>query len=202
MAAPFGRQRQQDCGARWLIGQDRLRGVAHDEAFVAVGGDVVAALSVGTDTAGVGHEDPRLARNVGAQVPRVGEHVHRLVGDVADVLNPIDLGLRVGVDHVDGVLTQVLDEVRDPLDVLLDRDRHVAQHRRALRAGDHEHVGEVCGGETEVGRRAVTPLLPQLATLAAGDVDIEEGAGHGVVAGGEDDSVDLVLLAIRCAQSG
>src|SRR5215213_4645277 len=37
---------------------------------------------------------------------------------------------------------QVLDGVGDPVDVLLDGDHHVAEHRRAARAGDEEQVRE------------------------------------------------------------
>src|SRR5687767_6496478 len=41
------------------------------EALVAVGGDLVARLAVFADAADVGHEDARLAGDVGAHVPGV-----------------------------------------------------------------------------------------------------------------------------------
>jgi hypothetical protein len=55
----------------------------------------------------------------------------------------------------------VLDEADDPLHVLLDRDRHVGQHGRALRPGDDEQVRETAGGEAEIGPRAIRPLVLQ-----------------------------------------
>ena len=87
----------------------------------------------------------------------------------------------------------VLDEPGDPLHVLLDRDRHVGQHGRALRPGDDEQVREPAGGEAEVGTRAVRPLVPQPQPVPAGDAHAEQGAGHRVESGGVDDRVDLVL---------
>src|SRR5712671_6033650 len=56
-------------------------------------------------------------------------------------------------------LHQIGDAVGDPVDVLLDRDDHVAQHRRAARAGDHEHVREAGDGEPEIRVRPVAPLV-------------------------------------------
>ena len=85
---------------------------------------------------------------------------------------------------------------RDPLDVLLDRHRHVAQHRGRPRAGDHEQVREAGGGDAEVGLRAVGPLVLQLLAVAALDVDPVERARHGVEAGGEDDDVELELAVL------
>ena len=49
--------------------------------------------------------------------------------------------------------------IGDPLDMLLDRHRHIRQHRRALRAGDREQVRERRQPRAEIGVRAVRPLL-------------------------------------------
>ena len=48
--------------------------------------------------------------------------------------------------------------------------------------------------EPEVGGRAVGPLLLQGHAVPAGDVDADQGAGHGVEAGGVDDGVELERL--------
>ena len=58
-------------------------------------------------------------------------------------------------------------------------------------------LGKPAIGEAEVGARAVGPLLAQRAAAAAADVDVEQRAGHGVEAGGEDDAVELVLGVAR-----
>ena len=71
------------------------------------------------------------------------------------------------------VLAQVADAVRDPVDVLLDRADHVAQHRRAPRSGDEEHVREPGRREAEVRSRSVRPLLLQRPATATADVDAQ-----------------------------
>ena len=83
--------------------------------------------------------------------------------------------------------------IGDPVDVLLDGDHHVADHGRAAGPGDGEEIGKAGDGDPEVGARSVGPLLPQRAAAPAADVDVEQGAGHGIEAGGEDDAVELVL---------
>src|SRR5438132_12922499 len=50
----------------------RLLRARHRKAFIALGCDVVADQAIRTDAADVGHENPRLARDVGAHVPGVG----------------------------------------------------------------------------------------------------------------------------------
>ena len=72
---------------------------------------------------------------------------------------------------------QVREAVGDPVDVLLDRQRHVATaRRRAARARDREQVREAVDREAEVGARAVRPLVAQRAAAGAADVDVEERA--------------------------
>ena len=106
--------------------------------------------------------------------------------------NPAGLGGLGGLDGVESVVAQRREGVGDPLDVLLDRHRHVREHRRALRARHHEEVGEAGGHDAEVGERSVGPAVAQLGTVTAGDVDLHERAGHGGEPGGEHDHVDLV----------
>src|SRR3984957_12336603 len=64
-------------------------------------------------------------------------------------------------------LSHCFDAVGDPLHMLLDRYRHIRQHRRALRAGDGEEVGKAGDRDAEVGVRTVGPLLIQCAAAAA-----------------------------------
>ena len=89
-------------------------------------------------------------------------------GAVPDVLVPAGFGDRGRLDGLEACFAHVLEAVGDPVDVLLDRDGHVGQHRRAARPGDHEEVGESGGREPEVGGRAVGPLLRQGQAVAAG----------------------------------
>src|ERR671912_693367 len=47
------------------------------EAVVVPGRDIVALLSVGDDSADIGHEDARIARDVGPGVPGPGQGIER-----------------------------------------------------------------------------------------------------------------------------
>ena len=85
---------------------------------------------------------------------------------------------------------RVVKAVDDPVHVLLDRHRHVGQHRRAPGTGNGEEVGKADGSEAEVGRRTVCPLLLQGDAVSPDDVDRDEGSGHGVEAGGVDDGIE------------
>ena len=64
---PARRGRRTACVSCWVRGAGQLQ----HKAPVAVGGDLVADFAVGADAADVGHEHPRLAGHVGAQVPGV-----------------------------------------------------------------------------------------------------------------------------------
>ena len=165
------------------------------EAEVVLGDHVVAHLPVAADPADVGQEHAGLARHVCPHVPGVGVGVQGDVGAVVDVLDPGRLGGLGGFDHVEAVGAQGVDAVGDPVHVLLDRHHHVRQHRRAPRPGDHEQVGEPLAHQPEVGLGTVGPLVLDRPAPAAGDVDVHDGAGHGVEAGGEHDGVELERLA-------
>ena len=79
---------------------------------------------------------------------------------------------------------------------MLDRDRHVREHRRALRPGDSEQVGVVRAHEAEVCARPLRPLVAQQLPTPTVYVDLLERAGHGVEAGGEHKDVELVLAVL------
>ena len=53
--------------------------------------------------------------------------------------------------HADALLAHIGEAVGDPVDMLLDRDDHVRQHRRAARTGDDEHVGKARDHQAEIG---------------------------------------------------
>ena len=67
------------------------------------------------------------------------------------------LGLGGGLDGRVAVLAQVGEAVGDPVHVLLDGHDHVAEHRRAARAGDGEEVREAGDGEAEVACAGLRP---------------------------------------------
>src|SRR5262245_40796069 len=71
------------------------------EAFVILFGDVVAAVAIGLPAADIGHEDMRLARDIVAQVPAVGERIERLLGGLVDLLDPFFLRLRRRFDRAE-----------------------------------------------------------------------------------------------------
>src|SRR5689334_24121026 len=104
-------------------GFDDLRRSYHDrvsatesaerEALVSLRGHLVALLAVDADPADVGHEHPRLARDVGAHVPGRRERVERHVAHLVDVLHPRLLRLGRGLDGGEVAVAQVAHAVRD-----------------------------------------------------------------------------------------
>ncbi len=61
--------------------------------------------------------------------------------------HPVVLGFERRLDDVEAVAAHVGDRVGDEVDVVFDSERHVVEHRRALRAGDDEQVREVVDRE-------------------------------------------------------
>ncbi len=189
-------QLEQDRGVGLYAADDvvvaaRAAGSVEGEAEIAAPHRLVADLAVAIDTADVRQEHARLARHVGAHVPRVRPREERDLGEVVDVLHPSRLGPRRRLDRGQTLLAHVGEAGAHPVHVLLDRHGHVRQHRRAARTGDGEEVGEAAGHQAEVRLRAVDPLAGERHSVAAPDVDGDDGAGHGVEPRGEDDDVEL-----------
>src|SRR4051812_43318217 len=67
----------------------------HGKAFISLRRDVVADLAVDSDAADIGHEDLRLARDVGAHVPGVRLRIERRGGNLVDMRDPVVLGIPV-----------------------------------------------------------------------------------------------------------
>ena len=150
-------------------------GAGAHEAEVVPSDHLVARRPVGVDAADVGKEDARLARHVGAHVPGVGGRIQRDGGAVVRRAGSSRPRRSASARSCRSPCSRrCARQSADPVDVLLDRHRHVRQHRRAARAGDGEEVGEADGGQPEVGRRAVGPLLLQRHAVPAGDVDGDE----------------------------
>ena len=87
--------------------------------------------------------------------------------------NPFFRRLRVRFAAVDGVFAHVADAVGDPLDVLLDRNRHVAKDRRAAGPGDGEQVGKPWHLQAQIGLRAGLPVIAQCHAVPAFDVQTQ-----------------------------
>jgi hypothetical protein len=90
------------------------------KALVALLHYFAARLPVRPNAADIGHEDARLAGNVRPQVPGVGAEHERRVGHFGDVRRPLLFGFGCCFDSGQVVLAQVIDAVRDPLDMLFD----------------------------------------------------------------------------------
>ncbi len=118
-----------------------------------------------------------------------------MLGAVVDVLDPAVLGGRGRLDRRVARVAHRLDRVDDPVHVLLDRDRHVGQHRRAPGPGHHEQVREADRSEAEIGARAVRPLVLQREAVTTSDVDTDERSGHRVESGRVNDRVELQVCA-------
>ena len=94
------------------------------------------------------------------------------------------------------------DAVADPVDVLLDRDRHIAEHGRASGPRDHEHIGKAQGGDAEISLRSGGPLRIEPLAAASANVDSGQRASECVEASRENDGVECIGLIARADSSG
>src|SRR6185437_12586878 len=101
------------------------------ESLVPRGGDGLALLAIGTDTADIREKYPGLARNVRSHVPGIGVRKQRLTGSLRDVGDPrfLGRGLRFNGNCPPGAHGR--DEIGDEIHVLLDGDDHIAEDGRA-----------------------------------------------------------------------
>ena len=92
------------------------------------------------------------------------------------------------------VVAQVLDAIRDPVHVLLDRHDHVREHRWASRPGDGEEVREPDRTQAEVRTRSLGSTRRAATDRRdLADVDAQQRAGHRVESRCEHDGVELEL---------
>ena len=99
------------------------------------------------------------------------------------------------------MVAQVFQAVGDPLHVLLDGHRHVADHRRALRPCNEKHVGKVVHRKADIGSRAIRPLLAQRHSITTADIHGEQCPSHGIEACGKDDDVHIMGVAVCSAHT-
>src|SRR5438477_4623751 len=139
------------------------------ETLVPVHCDFVTPLPVSGNPfrIQIGQEGAGLAGDVRAHVPGIGARHQRHAGDLIHMSHPPLLRLGGRLDDCVASLAHMVDAIGYPFHMLLDRHRHVRQHRRALRAGDREKVRETSDGNPEIAVRAVGPRLIQLAAAAA-----------------------------------
>src|ERR1700726_4375360 len=130
----------------------------HSEPLVPARGHRGAPVAVAADAPDVRQEDPWLAGDVGAHVPGRGLRVQGLAGDLLHVVGPVGRRLLGRLDNLGPAPARPGQAVADPLYVLLDRNRHVGQHRRAARPGDREQVREPGHGHAQARARSFAPL--------------------------------------------
>ena len=92
------------------------------------------------------------------------------------------------------MVAQEVHAVGYPVDVLFDGYEHVAHHRRAAGAGNGEHVGKAGDAETEIGARAIGPFLFEREAAGTANIEVDDGAGHGIEAGSEHDAIEGAFL--------
>src|SRR5882724_5504185 len=97
----------------------RRLGARHRKSLVALCGHVIADLPVGPDAADIGHEDARLAGDVGAHVPGIGLRIERRGGDLVDMGDPSVLGLPRSFHGLESMMAHVSHAIGDPVDMLL-----------------------------------------------------------------------------------
>lgn len=70
-----------------------------------------------------------------------------------------------------------------------------------MRPGDHEEVRESVGHDAQIGARALTPVFLEADAVPAFEVKIKQWAGEGIEAGGVNQTVKRVCIAIFLLQS-
>ena len=171
----------------------RRRSTAEGEALVVPGGDIGADLPVVRHPARVRHEHARLAGNVRAEIPGVLRlRQHRGFGGRVHLAHPGLHRFIRGLDAGQTAISHMRDAVGDPLHVLLDRNRHVAEYRRTAGSGDGEQVRKARNLQAEIIARPRRPGLRQRQVIAPADVHPQQRAGHPVEAGGEDDDIQRI----------
>src|ERR1700761_3471268 len=168
-----------------------------DKALVAACGHGGAAVAVGADAPDVGEKEPGLAGDVGTHVPGRRLRVQGVACDLLHVLGPVGRRPLGRLDDPRPAAAQPGEAVADPLDVLLDGHRHVAEHRRAAGPGDREQVREAGNGYAQVGARPFPPRVPQRLPAPPADAERLERSGERVEPGGIDDDVKFVVAGAR-----
>src|SRR6266436_7445491 len=113
-----------------------LRSV-HGKTLVVFRRDLVALLTIGTNTTAVGQHTARLALDVRAQIPGMGFCNQRCIGDLIVMGHPSVLRLLCRFDDLEAISTHIADAVVDPFDLLLQACGHVAERSR----GSERHRG-------------------------------------------------------------
>src|SRR5262249_51232797 len=158
---------------------------AEGEADVAARRDLLALLAILRGTPRVHDEGALLLAGqvrVDAHHPGVDLGEEHAPSAVVHVLGPGALRLRGALDLDVAALAHVSEERGDPIHVLFDAARDVAEGRGVVGTDESEQVGEALDLETEVGARTLRPLLPQAAAATAADLDAIERASDGVEA--------------------
>src|ERR1700733_14442246 len=145
----------------------------------------------------VGHKNAGLSRYVGTYVPRISPNIESAVGHLRDVSNPRVLRCRFSLDCPDSFLTGIADSGRDPRDMLLNGRHHVRKYRRASRASDSKQVWKTSYRQTEVCLRPIRPSITDSQPTPTSNINVQQGARHGIEPGCVNNTVDLVLVRAR-----
>ena len=79
--------------------------------------------------------------------------------------------------------------------MLLNGSNHVGLDRRASGAGNDQKIRKTSRHKPEVGARPGGPFVLQRLAARNPNIDIEHGTGHGVITGGEDHCIKLIVVA-------
>src|SRR4051812_27896961 len=85
----------------------------HRKSLIALRRDIVADLAIDPNAADIGHEDLRLARDVGAHVPGIGLRIERGVCDLVDMRHPPVLSVLLRFDGRKPVVAHIADAIGD-----------------------------------------------------------------------------------------
>src|SRR5882757_10511356 len=106
--------------------------------------------------------------------------------------DPLGNTLDARLDCIDVPVAHVLNAVADPINMILDCQRHVIEHRRTLRAGNCEEVRKTVHHQAQLSTWAIFPALCEAPAGPASHAHSQQRPGHCVEPGGEHDTVEFV----------
>src|ERR1700716_1059251 len=143
------------------------------ESLVSSFGAFVAFRHVCRETAGEGQHLARFAGNVRAEIPGVRAREESCVRKSMHLQSPLFFRGGRCLEPRPIALSNVVQQLSDPIALKLGASRSIGEGVRAVRAVNEEEIGEPRRGHSEMGTYTLRPLLLQCLALRAADI----GAG-------------------------
>src|ERR1700722_9744971 len=151
-----------------------MRNSADRESLVPSFGAFIAFGHVGRQTTDEGQHLARFAGNIRAEIPGVGLGEESRVRKSKHLRSPFFLRGGRCLEPLPIALSNVIQQLDDPVALKLCASWPVGESVRAVRAVNEEEIRKARYGHSEMGAHTLRPLLPQRLALCAVDIDTGE----------------------------